>query len=193
MFKINLIAAIAKNYCIGNNGGIPWHIPADMKHFREMTLNNVVIMGRRTFESMGSNPLTKRLNIIITSTKPNMSTEFITTPHRKPGSGSTTHIVRYFNSLQQALEYIEFTIPPENQPTKVFIIGGSRLYKEALPLADKLYLTEINQPFKGDTFFPEFNKKDFIVTESEEDIDEATGLTFFFNTYQRLPKSYVAN
>lgn len=132
---IGLIVAYAQNNVIGNNGIIPWKIPGEQKRFKELTTGNVVIMGLRSFEEIG-NPLPNRLTIVITRTKNFDSENCITA-----------------SSLPEALRIAG--------DRDIYISGGALLYKEALPLVDKLYITEINLEIQGDTFFPDFNKQDF--------------------------------
>ena len=130
-----LIVAKSKNNVIGKDGTIPWNIKGEQKQFKELTTNNTVIMGRKTFEDIGK-PLPNRLNIVISNT------------HNYKGDNIIT-----VHSLDQAL-YLA--------TDKAFIIGGARLFKEALSLVDKMFITEVNLEIKdGDVFFPEFNEDDF--------------------------------
>lgn len=129
--KVILIAAVAFDGTIGNQGEIPWHLPTDLKFFKEKTMGHSVIMGRRTFESIGK-PLKNRLNIVVSSAK-----------ERLP---SPTVIVK--------------TIPAAFKAAKVFgqrdiyIIGGEQIYRQTIDLADELYITHISKEFNGDTKFP---------------------------------------
>ena len=132
--NLHLIAAVARNRVIGYNGQIPWNIPGDLHHFKELTMGHTVIMGRRTFASIGR-PLPGRENIIVTATL-----------YEIPGC----IIVR---SLAEALELASREI--------IFIIGGEQLYNEALPLAEYLDLTFVDAEPEGDTFFPEVNWNDY--------------------------------
>ena len=126
---VNLIVAVAKNRAIGIDNRMPWHLPADFAWFRKNTLGHPVIMGRKTFESIGK-PLPGRRNVVVS---------------RNPAWRAEGCDV--FTSLQSALA----TCAPTEQ---VFVIGGASLYAEALPLADRLYLTEVDAAPDGDTFFP---------------------------------------
>jgi dihydrofolate reductase len=128
---IVLIAAIAEDGTIGHAGKIPWHIPDDLKRFKRLTLGHTVIMGRKTFQSIGK-PLAGRRNIIVT---------------RQPGPD-------HFPSLEAALKSCADT-------ETVFVIGGAELYRAALPLADKLLLTHVNHPGGGDTKFPHYDKTEW--------------------------------
>ncbi len=130
-----IIVAMDKNRVIGKDGKIPWHLPNDLKHFRELTMGHVIIMGRKTFESIGK-PLPGRVNVVLTRQK-NYAPQGVVVHH----------------SLEDALSV--FADSP-----KVFIIGGAEIYREALPLMDKLYVTEINAViWQGDTYFPEIDNK----------------------------------
>lgn len=126
---VNLIVAMAKNRAIGLDNKMPWRLPADFAWFKRHTLGHPVIMGRKTFESIGR-PLPGRRNIVV-SRNPQWHTQ-----------GCDV-----FSSLRAALTSCDLTEP-------VFIIGGASLYREALPIADRLYLTEVDASPAGDTFFP---------------------------------------
>jgi dihydrofolate reductase len=135
--KISLIVAMASNRVIGNNGAIPWHLSADLKKFRQITTGFPIIMGRKTYQSIGK-PLPKRTNIIISSN-----------PDYQPDG------CRVFNNIDSALTHAC------QLAEQVFIIGGSSLYQSLLPIADSLYITQIHQNFTGDTWFPEFERHDW--------------------------------
>jgi dihydrofolate reductase len=130
--KISIIAAMAKNRVIGVGNSLPWNLKEDMDYFKKITLNKTVIMGQKTFESIGK-PLPKRKNIILTKEK-----------DYSPGGCFTA------KSIEDSLK----TINPEEE---VMIIGGASVYKQFLPLADKMYLTIIDKDFDGDVFFPDFD------------------------------------
>jgi len=151
---INIIAAIGKNRELGINNKLIWHIKEDMDFFKEVTTGYIVVMGRKTFESIGR-PLPNRENIVIT--RSNLDIDGI------------------------KIEHDPYKILELNE--KVFIIGGESIYEFYLPFADNLYLTEIDAEALADSFFPEFDKKDYdeqIIKESrEEDIN------FAFKVYQR--------
>lgn len=153
--ELHLIAAVARNRVIGYNGQIPWNIPEDLQHFKELTMGYTVIMGRRTFASIGR-PLPGRENIIVTSTL-----------YEIPGC----IIVR---SLAEALELASREI--------IFIIGGQQLYKEALPLAEYLDLTFVDAEPEGDTFFPEVNWNDYEEVSREQHAGEPA---YTFVTYRK--------
>jgi dihydrofolate reductase len=134
MQDIIIIAAMAENRVIGNNNALPWSLKADMTHFKELTLGWPCIMGRKTWESLPRRPLPKRPNIVISRTM----------------SAETTSGAAVFSSLQEAIQqYAEYE--------KIFICGGATIYREALPLANKIELTVIHRQYEGDAFFPEID------------------------------------
>ncbi len=134
--KISIIAGIGAQNELGQNNTLLWNIPNDMKHFRDTTRGHAVIMGRKTFESIGR-LLPNRQNIVITRD----------TDYTAPGAVIV-------HSLNEALEKADM----ENYPEEVFVIGGAQIYTEALPLADRLYITHIHQDFPAaDTFFPHWD------------------------------------
>jgi len=139
MAKLSLIVAMGENRVIGVDNHLPWNIPEDLKRFKAITLNHPIVMGRKTFESIGK-PLPKRTNIVVTRDR----------SYRVEGGA-----VCY--SFNEALEWARRS--PGNE--EVFVIGGSEIFKHALPLAARIYLTEVHWPFEGDTFFPEFDEEDF--------------------------------
>lgn len=151
--RISLIAAIgANNRALGKDNQLLWHIPDDLKRFKEITNGHPVIMGRKTWESLPEKfrPLPGRLNIVVTRQE------------EYEASGAEV-----CNSLEDAIR-----IASENETNEIFVIGGGELYKEALPFAHKLYLTLIDDEKDGDVFFPEyehtFTKKTF---EEEHDFN----------------------
>ena len=156
-----IIAAVARNRVIGRGNALPWHLPADLRHFRRLTLGAAVIMGRRTFESIGR-ALPERLNIVLT---------------REPGRPAPG--CRTAGTLDEALAIAAGS-------PRVFVIGGSALYAAALPRAGRLHLTEIDADFEGDTRFPEFDHAEWVEIERETGQSESDpGLRFAFVTYVR--------
>src|SRR5688500_15528930 len=131
--RIYLVAAVASNGIIGANGRLPWHFPEELKHFKEVTLGHLVIMGRRTWESLKA-PLPGRTNIVVTRTP----------GYRAPGASVAA-------SLTDALALCA-------DAEKAMIIGGSRLFAESLPRAAGLELTEIHRDYPGDTWFPAYDR-----------------------------------
>ncbi len=156
MVKISLIAAHGKNLEIGKNNQLLWNLPNDLKRFRELTKGHVVIMGSKTFESIGR-PLPNRINIIITNDKNFKAKGCIVA-----------------NSIDDAIKKGK-----ELESSEIFIIGGSSIYKQFLPLADKLYITLIDKEFPGaDTFFPKYDDVFKNITLQEE--HEYEGLKYTF-------------
>ena len=146
---ISIIAAMSENGIIGSNNKLPWHLPEELKYFKKVTTGKPIIMGRRTFESMGNKPLPNRTNIIL-SRLPNLSA---------PGC-----IV--VNSIEEALKVARKT-PEMNE---VMVIGGAEVYQLFLPLASRLYLTLVHQNFVGDTYFPAITCSDWnLVSEDKQE------------------------
>lgn len=158
---ITIIAAIAKNRVIGNNNRLIWHLPADLRFFKSTTMGHVLIMGRKTFESLGK-PLPGRTMIVISRQKDYL-----------------TQGVAIAHSLPDALNMV-----PENLET--FIVGGAQIYELALPIADKMILTRIDADFDGDTIFPDYNEVDWQLVHTEHHpSDDKHPWPFSFNTYLR--------
>lgn len=134
---IYIIAAFDKNLLIGNKGKLPWKIEGELNRFKSLTTNNVVIMGRISYEEIGK-PLPNRTTIVVSNTKKFYGENCFTV-----------------NSLQEA-------ILKTGHKKDIYIAGGTRLYQEALPIVDKMYITEIHSEFEGDTYFPYFQKELFI-------------------------------
>jgi len=128
--RLSLIAAVAENGVIGRGGRVPWHLPEDLRHFRETTWGHPCLMGRRTWESLGG-PLVGRRNLVLTRTE-----------------GYTAPGAELLPSLETALALFEGT------GEELFVCGGGELYRAAMPLADRLYLTRVEGAFEGDTLFP---------------------------------------
>lgn len=140
---ISIIAAMSLNRAIGYQGNIPWHVPGEQQRFKQLTWGHTLIMGRKTYESIGRS-LPGRTNIIITRQENYSAPNCIVVP-----------------SLGTALA----SCPPNE--TEAFIIGGEQIFRLALPLVQRIYLTTILQEFQGDAFFPEFSLSDFKVTTTE--------------------------
>lgn len=135
--KISIIAAVADNKVIGNKNFLPWHLPADFKYFKENTLNKTVVMGLKTFESIGK-PLPERKNIILNNDENYVAPDgcFLA------------------KSIEELLEMVK-------NDEEVMICGGASVYRQFLPLANRLYLTFVHHNFEGDTYFPEFDIKEW--------------------------------
>ncbi|MDR0455974.1 MAG: dihydrofolate reductase [Treponema sp.] len=134
MQEIIIIAAMAENRVIGNNNALPWSLKADMARFRELTLGWPCIMGRKTWESLPKRPLPRRPNIVISRSL----------------SAEAAPEAAVFSSLQEAIQHCA-------EYQKIFICGGASIYREALPLANKIELTIIHRQYEGDAFFPEID------------------------------------
>ena len=150
---ISIIAAVAKNGVIGNNNGLPWYIPEDLKHYKQITTGHTMIMGRKTFESIMKSlgkPLPNRKNVVVT---------------RNIGYKVPQEVLVY-SSIEDALEATK-------DDGEVFINGGGEIYAQTFKLADKLYLTELHEDKEGDVFFPEFDRERWneISREKKEGFD----------------------
>jgi dihydrofolate reductase len=160
LMTLSIIVAIAQNRAIGKNNQLLWHLPADLKHFKQITSGHTVIMGRKTYDSIGK-PLPNRRNIVIT---------------RQTLQIFGCEVVQ---SLPDALALCN------NEP-EVFIIGGARIYEQALPLTHRIYLTEVEQDFEGDAFFPALNLAEWTELTREHHIpDEKNNLPYTFITLER--------
>lgn len=153
---IALIVAFAKNQVIGNKGCIPWKIKGEQRRFKELTTGNVVIMGRRSYEEIGK-PLPNRTTIVVSGTK-NFDSENCMTA----------------KSLAEAILLAG--------DRDIFISGGARIYEEALPLVEKMYITEIDCEIEGDTYFPVFDKEQFVKEINERFEGE---IPYTYVTYTR--------
>ena len=146
---ISLIAVIGKNNELGCDGKLLWNIPADLKRFRDLTLGYPVIMGRKTFESIGK-PLPGRQNIVISR-----------------NANYDNHCVYVAHSLEEAIK-----LGKHYSDKEIFVIGGGEIYKQSLSLADKLYLTIVDDNPKADTFFPDYSEFKNIVYEKTHEMDD---------------------
>jgi len=163
MPKVSIIAAIAENMAIGKSNKLLCYLPADLKHFKEITTGHVIIMGRHTFNSLPIRPLPNRKNIVLTSMLSDGVTE------------------GYFevSSLEEAL-YLS-----ENE-NEVFIIGGGSVYKQSIERADAMYITLIHHEFDADTFFPQIQDSEWkIVSEEKHPADEKNPYSYSFIHYER--------
>ena len=136
MSKVSLIVAMANNRVIGINNTLPWHLPADLKHFKALTMGHHILMGRKTYESIGK-PLPGRTSVVVTR-NPNYTVEGVTIAH----------------TLEEAIAL-------SDSDPEIFIIGGAELYRQAIQLADRIYLTEIELEITGDAHFTELNKNEW--------------------------------
>ena len=163
--SISAIVATDRNRCIGRAGDIPWYLPADLRFFKRTTLGHPVIMGRKTFRSIGR-PLPKRTNIVLT---------------RDPFFTATGVVV--VHSLREAIEH-----PAVAQAERAFIIGGGELYRQSMDLVDSVYLTIVGTEVEdGDTFFPELLPENWVEKWSEGHVpDERNELFYRFSRLDRI-------
>lgn len=159
---LSIIVAVSRNGIIGDRNALLWHISEDMRFFRRTTSSHTVIMGRKTFESLGCRPLPKRDNIVITR-----------------GDGAQFEGVRIVHSLDEAVRAAA-------ADTEAFVIGGAQIYAEALPVADRLYITRIDRDYTGDTRFPDYAAGEWrLVSREEHDRGEEFEYPFAFELYER--------
>ena len=169
--KINIIVAVASNGIIGGENKLLWHLPADMKYFRNLTTNHTIIMGRKTYDSIGK-PLPNRTNIVI-SRNPNYVIE---------GCITATSLKSAVEKAQEVYEQ-----NTEEAEQKIYIIGGAQIYKLALPMADCLYLTEVKEGFSGDTYFEKIDKSAWHETARvPHKADEKNIYDYDFVTYIKI-------
>ncbi|MHA6247298.1 dihydrofolate reductase [Pontibacter sp. CAU 1760] len=159
---IAIVVAAAENNVIGKDNNLIWHLPADLRHFKQMTMGHPIVMGRKTYESIGK-PLPGRTTVIITSQE----------DYKAEGC-----IITY--SVQEALD------EAKKLDEAVYIIGGAEIYKQALPLTDTVYLTRIHQAFEGDVSFPALDTADWVTVSAEHhQPDEKNPYSYSFLELQR--------
>ena len=159
---LGLVVAISANNAIGKDNQLLWHLPADLKHFKTITTGNTIIMGRKTYDSIGK-PLPNRRNIVITRQK-DLKLEGI----------------EVANSLEEAIALCE-------TDESIYVIGGAEIYKQALPMCTKIYLTRVHQYYDADTFFPKLSFDDWGETEKIDHLpDEKNLIPYSFSTLERL-------
>lgn len=157
---LSMIWAMGKNRELGLDLEIPWHIPNDFKYFKKTTLGKSVIMGLKTFESLGK-PLPNRRNIVLDFVK-----------HDIPG-------IEFATSIQEAIDKVK-------DEDEAFIIGGASIYKQFLRFADRLYMTLIDHEFKANIFFPEFDLNEWKLVSEEKGLkDEKNNYDYYFRVYER--------
>lgn len=161
--KISIIAAVSENGVIGKDGEIPWYLPSDLKHFKELTTGHHIIMGRKTYESIGK-PLPDRTNVIVTRQQ-DYKTEGVEVVH----------------SLDAALELVE-----RSGNTQCFIIGGGEIFRQAMDKVNKIYLTRVHTKTEGDTYFPELDPLIWKEVSREQNLaDEKNPYPYDFVVYER--------
>ncbi len=161
LYMISIIVAVSKNYVIGNNGTIPWSIKGEQTRFRELTTGKTIIMGRNSFDEIG-NPLPNRKTILISGSKTVTADDCITV-----------------TSLEEALRHTK-------EEEEVFIAGGGRVYQEALPFTDRIYLTIIDKIIEGDVYFPQIDTSSFQKIY-EQRVEGEIPYTYY--TYEKIMKN----
>ena len=162
--KLSMIAALSTNNVIGRNNDVPWKLSTDLKRFKALTMGHHLIMGRRTYESVGK-PLPGRINVVITRQE-----------HYAPAGVTVVH------SLEEAIR-----VAAQGNDAEAFIAGGAEIYEQAMHRADRMHLTRVHAEIDGDTFFPDFDDvSEWHLTDSEHfDADEKNEHPFSFLTYDR--------
>ena len=163
------IVAHDLNGCIGNNGDLPWHLPADLKRFKELTSGGVVVMGRKTFESLNCKPLPNRVNIVITN-----DLDF-----KVDHAGSKAI---FYSSISAAIEKAKYEAMVLGLK-EVWIIGGQTIYEQTMPYVDRIELTSISDKFSGDTYYPSLPPVT-VVNSSGSVMDTATSIRYEYITYK---------
>ncbi|RYF19905.1 MAG: dihydrofolate reductase [Flavobacteriales bacterium] len=159
--EVSIVVAISQNNAIGKNNQLLWHLPADLKHFKAITTGNCIIMGRKTYDSIGR-PLPNRRNVVISR-----------------NADLKIENVEVVNSLEEAISLCA-------NEKEVFIIGGAEIYKQALAFTDTIYLTTVHKEYDADAFFPEINNDDWLETSSESHkADEKNEVDYTFTTLKR--------
>lgn len=156
---ISLIVAHDNNNVIGYENGMPWHLPGDLKYFKDKTMGKPMIMGRKTFESIGR-PLPGRRNIVI------------------------TRDASYHADGIEVVTSLEGALALAGDVPEIMIIGGEQIFRLSMDIADRLYITKINHAFNGDTYFPEY-EQDFVEVSSEEPETAPEGYTFQYQIFER--------
>lgn len=159
--NISMIFAMDRNRLIGNDNKLPWRLPADLAYFKKTTLGHLILMGRKTFESLGK-PLPGRKNVILTRDR----------SYKAPGC-------ELIHSLDELQQYIS--------DQEIFVIGGANIYEQLLPMANRLYITHIDAEFEGDSYFPPLNEEQWqLIHRSEGVVDNANRYPHTFCVYERL-------
>lgn len=153
---LSIIAAHDPDLVIGYKGSLPWHIPEDLKHFKERTYGYTIVMGRGVFEELGEKPLPGRKNIVLTS--------------------RTYNRVTTFDSIDKALNHLK-------KENKVYIIGGGEIYRQTMDIADRLEITEVHKSYPGDVYFPEYRDEIGIVWQ---EIARKDRKEYSFVDYRRI-------
>lgn len=168
---MNIIVAMSENNVIGLQGKMPWHLSEDLKHFKQITMGHTIVMGRKTYESIGK-PLPGRTNVVITRQK-----DF------KADGVTVVHDFKEILGAGAGHAPENFGLTPSTLTNDVFIIGGAEIYNLALPHVDKIYITLIHKKIEGDTFFPPINLDcDYKLIEKSE---------MFYSEKEKLPYQFI--
>ena len=161
--QISIIAAVAQNSAIGKDNNLLWHISADLKRFKQLTLEHTVVMGKSTYDSLPVHPFPKRRNIVITRQK-----------------GLCLEGCEMAHSIDEAIALF-------NPGEETFVVGGSSIYEQFLPHADKMYITWVYKDFDADCYFPSIDSEKFVIVQKSERMhDEKSGLDFAYFEYERI-------
>jgi dihydrofolate reductase len=161
---LSIIVAVAKNNVIGKDNQLIWHLPEDLKRFKRLTTNHTIIMGRKTFESLGRVLPNRKHVILCNDAEMNIDDEN----------------VEILDDISKLKKY-------KDSEEENFVIGGATIYKLLMPYADKMYVTHIKEEFEGDVYFPEISEKDWKITEREKGLrDEKNPFDYEYVTYERI-------
>ena len=168
---ISIIVAISENYAIGKKGDLLCHLPADLKHFKEITSGKTVMMGERTFFSLPKHPLPNRRNIVLTDVQ-----------------GKTFDGAEAVYSIDEMVRLINGDATLNGESEEAFVIGGGMVYRQMMPLANKLYITHIHHSWEdADTFFPEIKESEWALESAEKHCaDEKNPYDYTFCTYTKI-------
>lgn len=165
---LTIVVAMSENRVIGKDGALPWHLPGDLVHFKKTTMGKPIIMGRKTFDSL-EKPLSGRVNIIV-SRNPDFQVD---------GAMTSRNLVE---AIEKAMSFV-------GDDGEICILGGAEIYRQALPIADRLCMTHVHANVEGDTFFPEFDPAQWsIISEERHEADDRNRYAFTIRTYERAKK-----
>lgn len=162
--SIKLICAVSKNNVIGNNNKLPWSISEDLKRFRELTSENIIVMGRKTYDSIGR-PLPKRENLVLSKNKK-----------------LKIENAKVFNTPQEILDFYH----KREEEKDLFIIGGNYIYELFIEYCDYLLITFVDKEYKGDAYFPKIDWTEWELTNEEKKSDDQENLTYYFRDYKKI-------
>ena len=162
--SIKLICAVSKNNVIGNNNKLPWNISEDLKRFRELTIENIIVMGRKTYDSIGR-PLPKRENLVLSKNKK-----------------LKIENAKVFNTPQEILDFYH----KREEEKDLFIIGGNYIYELFIEYCDYLLITFVDKEYTGDAFFPKIDWSEWELTNEERKSDDQENLTYYFRDYKKI-------